>query len=55
MGNVYELSEIRDRAKHLLELLDNAQLSSLDFDNREHLQVIELCLDLAIDRAKKIK
>jgi hypothetical protein len=55
MSNVSELSEMGHRAKRLLELLDSAHLSCLDFDSREHLQVIELCLDMAIDRAEKIK
>jgi hypothetical protein len=55
MSNVPELSEMEHRAKRLLELLDNANLSCLDFDNRENLQVIGLCLDMAIDRMEKIK
>ncbi len=28
---------------------------SLDFDNREHLHIIQLCLDLAIDHWKSLK
>jgi hypothetical protein len=55
MSNVSELSEIGHRAKRLLELLDSARVSSLDFNNREDLQVIELCIDMAIDRAEKMK
>jgi hypothetical protein len=55
MSNVAELSEIGRQAKRLLELLDNARITRLDFDSREHLQVIELCLDMAIDRAEKMK
>ena len=54
MSNVPELSEIEHRARRLLELLDYANLSCLDFDNKEHLQVIVLCLDMAIDHVEKI-
>jgi hypothetical protein len=55
MSDVYELSEIGHRVKQLLELLDGVHLSDLDFDNRENLQVIEMCLDMAIDRVEKIR
>jgi hypothetical protein len=55
MSNVSELVEIGHRAKRLIELLESARLSALDFDNRQHLQVIQLCLDMAIDRAEKIR
>jgi len=55
MSNVSELSEIGHRAKRLIDLLDSARLSCLDFDNRENLQVIELCIDMAIDRVEKMK
>ena len=55
MSNIPDLSEIELQAKLLHELLDHVQLSGLDFDNREHLHVIGLCLDMAIDRLEKIK
>ncbi|MGA9139761.1 MAG: hypothetical protein WBZ29_06030 [Methanocella sp.] len=55
MSNTSDLSEIEQRAQRLLELLDKARLSSLDFDNREHLHIIELCLDTAIVHIEKIK
>jgi hypothetical protein len=55
MSNIPDLSEIERRAHRLLELLNKARLTSLDFDNREHLQVIELCLDTAIVHIEKIK
>lgn len=54
MSNVAELSKMDDQAKRLLELLDNVCIARLDFDSREHLQVIGLCLDMAIDRAEKL-
>ena len=54
MSNVSELSEIGSRAKRLLEMLESVRLSAPDFDNRQHLQIIQLCLDMAIDRAEKI-
>jgi hypothetical protein len=55
MSNIPDLSEIELRAQRLLELLDNVSLSGLDFDNREHLHIIELCLDTAIVHVEKIK
>ena len=55
MSEVSELSEIGHRAHQLLDLLDDVHLSPLDFDNREHLQVIELCLDMAIEHVEKLK
>ena len=55
MCNNPDLSEINYRVRLMQEMLSEARLTSLDFDNREHLQVIQLCLDMAIDRLKKIK
>lgn len=55
MSNVPDLSEIELRAKRLLELLDNVRLAGLDFDNREQLHIIGLCLDTAILHVEKIK
>lgn len=50
-----DLAAIDCKVKHLQQLLGNARLTSIDFDNREHLHAIQLCLDIAIDRIKKIK
>jgi hypothetical protein len=55
MCNNPDLSEIECRIKRLHELLDNAPLMSLDFDSREHLHVIQLCLDTAIWHMEKLK
>jgi hypothetical protein len=55
MCNNPDLSDIDHRVRRLEELLGDVKLTSLDFDNREHLHVIQLCLDMAIDRLKKIK
>jgi hypothetical protein len=54
MSDIPDLSVIERQAKRLLELLEKARLTSLDFDNREHLHVICLCLDTAIDHMEKI-
>jgi hypothetical protein len=53
MSDTPDLSAIEQRARRMLELLDEVRPTSLDFDNREHLQVIGLCLDMAIDRVEK--
>jgi hypothetical protein len=55
MCNNPDLSEIALQAKRLQELLASARLSDLDFDNREHLHIVQLCLDLAIDHTEKLK
>ncbi|OPY28863.1 MAG: hypothetical protein A4E28_01250 [Methanocella sp. PtaU1.Bin125] len=55
MSNIPALAEIEYRAQRLLELLDNIRLSGLDFDSREHLHVIGLCLDTALAHVEKIQ
>ncbi len=55
MSDLSGRSEIGQRTRRLLELLDGMYLSNLDFDNREHLQVIELCVDLAIEHAERMR
>ncbi len=54
MNNIPDLSGIECRARRLLELLEKVHLTSLDFDNREHLHVICLCLDTAIEHVEKM-
>ena len=55
MSDLPGRSEVGQRTRRLLELLDGMYLSNLDFDNREHLQVIELCVDMAIEHAEKMR
>ncbi len=55
MCNNPDLSAIECRINLLQELLDGARLTGLDFENREHLHIVQLCLDLAIEHMKKIK
>lgn len=55
MCNNPDLSEIELKVKRLQELLGNSQFMSLDFDNREHLHIIQLCLDMAIAHVEKLK
>ncbi len=55
MSDLSGRSEIDRQVKCLQELLDKARLTSLDHDNREHLHIIQLCLDMAIDRLIMIR
>ena len=55
MSKVPDLLAIEHRAQRLLEMLKQARVTSLDFDNREHLHVIGMCLDLAISHVEMIK
>lgn len=55
MSEIPELTAIEQRTRRLLELLNDVRPTSLDFDNREHLHIIQLCLDTAIDHVKKIR
>jgi hypothetical protein len=55
MCNNPDLSEIERKVTRFQELLGNSQLRSLDFDNREHLHIIQLCLDLAIAHLEQLK
>ncbi len=50
-----DLSEIEHKVKRLQELLSNSRRTSLDFDKREHLHIIQLCLDMAIAHMEKLK
>ena len=55
MNDIPDLAAIEQRARCLLELLDEVRPTRLDFDNREHLHIIRLCLDTAIDHVEKIR
>jgi len=55
MNTTVDLSVIESQARRLLEMIEKARFTSLDFDNREQLHVISLCLDTAIERVKKLK
>jgi hypothetical protein len=54
MDETTDLADIRQQTRHLLELLDRLPLAMLDFNNREHLQVIELCIATAISHLEKL-
>jgi hypothetical protein len=54
MCNNPDLSGVGQRVVRLHELLDHARLTGLDFDDREHLHVVLLCLDMAIDHMEKL-
>jgi hypothetical protein len=55
MNTTVDLSAIEGRARRLLEIIEKASLTGLDFETREHLHVISLCMDTAIEHAKKLK
>jgi hypothetical protein len=55
MCNNPDLSAIEGQVKLLQEMLGSARITCLDFDNRENIHIIRICLDLAIDRMEKLK